>query len=425
MPSPYLIRPITQDEFPAFYAVLEHAFNSVRPAEPEVQHDLEVFEFDRTVAAFDGKQIVGTAAAFTMQLSVPGGIAATAGVAAVSVLPSHRRRGILTSLMHHQLADVRDRGETVAALFASESGIYGRYGYAPATTETEFTIRRGEGALRVPIVAGAAPAGQGMPELRITEPRQAAAELAQVYRSVLRDRPGLLARDDRWWDYLLWDPEHRRSGSGPLRCLIAADDAGPRGYALYSAATGPGDHWTGGGVLRVRELMAGDPVAYAALWRDLLSRDLVAEVSAPARPADDPLPHLLADGRRARPRLTDGMWIRLVSVPRALAQRRYACPVDLVIEVTDEVLPGNAGRWRLQAEGQPECADAPGASCEATTAPPDVALPAAALGSAYLGGTRLGALAGAGLVTELRPGSLSRLSAAMWWDPAPWSPTHF
>jgi predicted acetyltransferase len=422
MASPYPVRPISPDEFHAFYAVLEHAFNSTYPTEPELQHDLPGFEFDRSLAAFDAAQMVATAAALTLQLSVPGGMTAMAGVAGVTVLPTYRRQGILTSLMHRQLADIRDRGEAVAGLWASEGGIYARFGYAPATTQTEFTIRRGEGVFRTP---GPAPAsGGGSPRLRIADPGQAVAEMAQVYNSVLRRRPGVTSRDDRWWDFVLWDPEHRRSGGGPLRCLVAEDGAGARGYALYTAGPDRRDPWAEGDFLSVRELMAADPAACTALWRDLLNRDLVTEVTAWARPPDDPLPYLLADGRRARQKSTDGLWVRLVSVPQALAQRRYACPVDVVIDVADEILPENAGRWRLRAHG-PAAAGEPGASCEPTTAQPDLALPVATLAAAYLGGTRLGALGDAGLVTELRPGKLAELSVAMSWDPAPWSPTHF
>jgi predicted acetyltransferase len=425
MATPYPIRPIAQHEFPAFNEVLEQAFNSGSRTEPELEHDLVVFEFDRTLAAFDGPQMVGTAAAFTLQLSVPGGVTPVAGVAAVSVLPTHRRRGILTSLMRRQLSDIRDRGEPVAALWASESGIYGRYGYAPATTETEFTIRRGEGAFPAP-GPGPWPACSGEPpRLRIADPSGATSEMAQVYRSVLRQRPGLTARDDRWWDYLVWDPPHRGDEHSPVRCLVAEDEVGPRGYALYAAGHDRGDYWTPGDALHVRELMAADPPAYAALWRDLLTRDLVSKVTAPARPPDDPLPHLLADGRRARPKVTDGLWVRLVSLPQALVQRRYACPVDVVIDVTDDLFQGNAGRWRLRAEAPADPADQQRATCERTTAPPDVALPVTVLGAAYLGGTRLSGFAGAGLVSELRPGRLAALSAALSWDPAPWSPTHF
>ena len=268
-----------------------------------------------------------------------------------------------------------------------------------------------------------APGPGRAPRLRLAEPRDVTAELGQVYDGVRRQRPGMPARDDRWWDYTLWDPEHRRSGSSPLRCVIAEDDAGPRGYALFSARPEWGAHGIPGGVLAVRELMATDPAAHATVWGDLLTRDLVAEVRARMRPADDPLLHLLADSRRTRAHLLDGLWVRLVSVPGALAGRRYACAVDIVIDVTDDLLAENAGRWRLRAAG-PDAAPG-GACCERTSAPADVALPVRALGAAYLGGTRLGALAGAGLVTEIRPGSLAALSGALSWDRAPWCPAIF
>lgn len=158
------------------------------------------------------------------------------------------------------------------------------------------------------------------------------------------------------------------------------------------------------------------------MWHHLLSMDLVSEVVASRRPADDPLLHLLADRRNARPRVCDGLWIRLIDLPAALRQRRYAGPVDVVIDVTDPLLPANSGRWRLQAGG---FGGAEPPSCERTSAEPDIALGIADISAAYLGGTRLGTLAGTGLVTELRPGTLAPLSAALSWDPLPWSPMDF
>ncbi len=427
MAPAYPIRPVSAAESRAFYRVLEHAFNATYPTELELEHDLGITEFDRTLAAFDHDEMVGTAIALSLQMTVPGNAAAVAGVTGVTVLPSHRRRGILTSLMRRQLADVRDRGEPIAALFAAEAGIYGRYGYGAATAELDLTIRRGEGTVPVP-AAAAGPGGRGSaPRLRIADPKEATAELAAVYGSVQRGRPGMPARDDRWWEHLLWDPEHRRSGSGPLRCLVAGDGDGPRGYALYSARPGWGDDGIPAGTLQVRELMATDPAAHAAIWNDVLNRDLVGEVRASMRPVDDPLLHLLADRRRARPRLADGLWIRLVSVPEALTRRRYACPVDVVIEVADDLLAENAGRWRLRAPGA--LAGGPAAqhavSCERTSAAAEVTLPVRALGAAYLGGTRLADLAAAGLVREERPGAVAALSTAMSWEPAPWCPAGF
>ena len=420
MAAPYPIRPISQAEFPAVYEVLGHAFNATYPAEPEMQHDLGISEFDRSLAAFDGTEIVGTAIALTFQMTVPGGTVAAAGVTGVTVLPSHRRRGILSSLMHRQLSDIRDRGEAIAALFATEATIYGRFGYGPATAELDLMVRRGEGVLSAPEKSVT------VPRLRIVDPQRAWPELARVYGSVQAERPGMLARDDRWWEHILWDPEHRRSGDGPLRGLIAEDEAGPRGYALYSAHPDWDEDALPAGRLLVRELMATGPAAYAAIWNDLLSRDLIGEVRARMRPVDEPLLHLLADPRRARPKLREGMWVRLVSVPEALTRRKYTCAVDVVIEVTDDVLAENTGRWRLRAPGSvTDPASQEPASCERTSAPADLTLPVRALGAAYLGGTRLGALAAAGLVHEARQGAVAALSTAMSWEPAPWCPAGF
>jgi predicted acetyltransferase len=208
-----------------------------------------------------------------------------------------------------------------------------------------------------------------------------------------------------------------------LRCLLAEDASGTRGYALYAGV----DTWANflpENVLTVRELMATDPAASAALCTDLLSRDLTTEFRLPRRPVDDPLLYQLADPRRTRPKLNDNLWVRIVDLPRALAGRRYACPVDVVLEVRDEILPANAGRWRLTTT-----AEAPGGglavSCVPASAPADLVLDVTELGAAYLGGTRLGAMAGSGLVAELRPGATRQLSAALAWDPAPWCPMVF
>jgi len=418
MDAAYPIRPISEDEFRPFFTVLGHAFNATYPLDPELEHDRLILEADRTLAAFDGAEMVGTATALTLRVTVPGGELAMAGVTGVGVLPSHRRRGILSGLMRRVLADARDRGEAAAALFASEAAIYGRYGYGAATTELDLTIRQGEGVLAE---RAAGPA----PRLRIADPQDVVAELGAVFDAVAQGRPGMPARDKRWWDWVLWDPEHRRSGTGPLRCVIAEDETGPRGYALLSAKPDWDEHGIPSGELAVREMMATDPAAYTALWRDLLTRDLVGQVRAGTRPADEPLLFLLADPRRARPRVTDGLWIRLVSVPGALTRRRYACAVDVVIEVADDLFAENAGRWRLRA---PAAAGSPGphvVTCERTSASADLACPVRALGAAYLGGTRLGALAGAGLISEIRPGAVAALSAAMASDPAPWCPTGF
>jgi predicted acetyltransferase len=420
---PYPIRPVGPEELDQFRTASMHAFHGSPMSAADRELVLARLEFDRTLAAFDGRDPIGTTAIYSFQLSVPGHQSLpAAGVTWVGVLPSHRRRGVLNSLMARQLADVRDRGEPLAVLWASEAPIYPRYGYGCAVWHAEFTLHRGEGALAA--TATLAPA-EGRPRLRIVEPEAALPELAKVYDAVLATRPGCIARNETWWRTLIYDPTEWRRGLGPLRCVLAEDDGGPRGYALYAGQGNWDENSLPGGVLRVRELAAADLAATAALWSDLLSRDLTSEFHVPKRPVDDPLLFLLADPRRARPRLKDALWVRIIDVGGALTGRGYSCPVDVVIEVRDRLIPANAGRWHLSAAGVTAAGVSAAASCVPTTAAADVALDVAELGAAYLGGTTLGALAGAGLVTELRPGAVRQLSTALSWDPAPWCPVNF
>jgi len=415
----YPIRLVAEDELAAFLVVDQHASQGAPMSERAHANFLARLEFGRTLAAFDGDTIVGGTGAFSFQMRVPGAMAAVAGVSLVAVLPSHRRQGILSALMRRQLADVSERGEVVAVLFASESGIYGRYGYGRASWHAAYRLQRGEGTL-----APGAPADPGL-RLRIAEPLSARAELAKVYDLALAERPGLYARTEPWWDRLLTDLHSEDGSSQQIRCVLAEDDSGPRAYAVFtSTECWDEDAGLPRGVLEVSEALATDPAGTAALWDNLLSRDLVSEFHARMRPVDDPLLYLLADPRRVRSVVSDGLWVRLVDVGRALAQRHYASPVDVVIEVADELCPQNAGRWRLAAEAGVAPAGFR-ATCERTTAPADVVLPVWAVGAAYLGGTGLKAMANAGLITEATPGSLAALSTAMSWEPAPWCPMTF
>ena len=413
----FQIRPLTEDELPALEYVDQHAFNGRPDTERHRANWLARLELDRTLGAFDGTTLAGGTGVYSFRMRVPGAMAAVAGVSMVAVFPSHRRRGALTGLMRRQLSDIAERGEAVAALFASETEIYGRYGYGRASWHLTLKLGRGAGRL-----AAAAPADPAL-RVRITEPRSAHAEMGKVYELAMAERPGLYARTEPWWERLTHGPD---SDADPLtRCVLAEDDSGPRGYALFNSD----GRWEPGtflpdGEMNVTEAIAVDPAAAAALWGDLLNRDLITTFRLWMRPVDDPLLDLLADSRQGRPQLADGLWIRLVDVGKALAQRRYACPVDVVIEVRDEILPFNAGRWRLSTT-----AEAPGgglaASCVPASSAADLALDVTELGAAYLGGTRLGALADNGLVAELRPGAVRRLSAALAWDPAPWCPMVF
>ena len=268
-------------------------------------------------AAFDGDRIVGGAGAFPFELTVPGGTVACGGVTVVGVLPTHRRRGILTAMMRAQLEDIRDRGEPIAALWASEEVIYRRYGYGLASLSWEMALPSGYAALREP------------PDDRATAAHRPAGGVEGRLRRDLRPRPrsarpACSARTDTWWETRnLPDPPERRQGGGEKNVLVLELDGEPAGYALYRIHM----KFEGGasaGHVDVIEAVADGPLATRELWRVLLDMDWKATLKAYLLPIDHPLVHQLTYPRRMQLRVGDGLWVRLVDVGAALSARAYA-----------------------------------------------------------------------------------------------------
>lgn len=402
----YPIRPIDEAEWPGFSGVLAEGFGWT-PHPTQDERYKAVTEFDRTLAAFDGTTMAGVTSVFSLTMTVPGGRQIpVGGVTAVSVLPSHRRRGVLSGLMRRQLSDIRERGESVAALYASEALIYGRFGYGRAASELSYHIDKQRSAF-----VRDAPSDPSL-RIRVAVPAEARADFEKLYASLVTRRPGRYERSQGVWDRFLADEEFDREGWGSLRSILAEDDQGVRGYAIFRIKSSWDANGVPDGELSLHELEAADPAAYALLWRNVLDRDLVTKVKAGGRPVDDPLVALLADARQLRAAWSDELWVRLVEVDKALTARAYAAPVDAVIEVEDDVCPWNAGRWRLTAGTE-------GAECRPVDDEPAMTVPVAALGSAYMGDGLLGAQLGAGLLREHTPGAVRALEAAMAWSPKP------
>jgi predicted acetyltransferase len=398
------IRPIGIEEFERFAACDAAAGGYVHdPAELQLERAL--FEPDRSLAVCDGDRIVGTLGTFSFKMSVPAGEIPTAGTTWVSVYPTHRRRGLLTALMRRHLTDVHERGEPLAALWASESVIYGRFGYGAAAMSMRVEIQR----------TGALAPGSPLPPgtIRLIDREAAAAECAPVYERVRATRPGMMTRTPAWWaEAVLSDLESARKDGSEKLVAVHDSGSGTDGYVIYRIAPG----WDRGlpqGTVKVGELVASTPDAAADLWRYCIETDLCTSVQARLRPVDDPLPFLLADPRRARRDLSDGLWVRVVDVAAALAGRGYASTDQLVLQVTDAFCPWNDGPWRLDATPG-------GASCQRTDADPDVVLTAGALGAAYLGGVGVAQLAEAGLVQAPGKDAITRLDALLRVPLAPW-----
>ncbi len=335
---------------------------------------------------------------------VPGARTPVSGLSWVGVHPGHRRRGLLRAMMDDHLTRSLARREAVSALFAAEPAIYGRFGYGKAADDVRMTIPRGAALRDVP----------GWRDLRVRidrlDPQVHGPALAEVHGSI--DRPGWATRQTpELRAAFLDDPEPMRDGAESMRVAVVERDGRPAGYALFRRKPS-WQHAGPRGTVYLREVVAAEADVARALWGVLLDLDLMAEVETWFLAPDDPVVHLLVDPRAARPRLSDNLWLRLLDVPAALAARRYATEVDVVLEVTDGLLPSNAGCWRLV--GGPE-----GAAVTASHESPGLTLDVGELAAAYLGGTGLGALARAGLVTEHLPGTADRVGTAFGWPLAP------
>ncbi|MET0628775.1 MAG: GNAT family N-acetyltransferase [Acidimicrobiia bacterium] len=406
------LRPVADDERPAFYRAIATGFGDIRDDDELGPWGLAL-EPERTLAVFDGSEIVATAGAYSFHLTVPGGAQVpTAGVTVVTVRPTHRRRGLLLAMMDHQLDDVARRGEPLAALTASESLIYGRFGYGQATVVTRWELATDfADFISMPDTGG---------RLRLVDRADAPALVGPVYDDVARSQVGEVTRERGWWAHMY--DEHRPwspTRNPPFFTVVHEDHAGTvNGFARYSVE----QHWPQGQAahtLRAHEVVACDPDTETALWRYLLDVDLVATVATVDRPLDEPLRWRLVDPRRLRVTTTvDHLWVRVVDVAAALSARTYGADDALVLELVDAFRPANRGRWMV--DGGPD-----GATCARTDREPDLTMSVADLGALYLGGVDVTTLTRAGRVEERTNGAAARADRFFASHPAPWCSTHF
>jgi predicted acetyltransferase len=382
-----------------------HYFGRV-PVDEQITALRRVLAPNRVHTARDGDRVVGAAGSFAFDLAVPGGRVSAAGVTIVAVLPTHRRRGVLRQMMRAQLDACHARGEPVAYLWATEDTIYERFGYGIAAFSAEIDVPRGSSRLSE---SAAAPA-----RATLLAPAEAETLIAPIYEGVAKMTPGMFARTPEWWQArTLADPPWRRANSGELQCAVLELDAAPAAYALYRM-TPNFDRGVQMGAVQVVEAIGNSPEATRAVWRYLLDIDWMARVTASMLPVDHPLLLLVAEPRRLRFSLREGVWVRLVDVGAALSARCYQCTGSVVIEVADGFCPWNNGRWRIAA-----------GNVERTDAAADLRCGISALGSAYLGGFTWGQLSRALRVAELAPRAAARADAIFRTPYAPWCPEIF
>jgi predicted acetyltransferase len=394
--------PVTRDELREFVSSIWMAFHGDM-SDADLERWERLLEPERTLALRDDGRIVAGTGIFSRRLAVPGGDVPAAAVTLVGVRPTHRRRGLLSTLMRRQLTDVHEHGrEAVAILWASEPVIYGRFGYGLGSLAGNLAVDSGNASLRRPAEA----------RVDLIAPTEALPAMREIHEALWPAIPGMLDRPAGWWEDQIEDPEEHREGAQPLRAVVTED-----AYAMYSVKQNWGEEGPAGEVL-VLEALAATPEAEAAIWGYLLGLDLTRRVTWELGPSDHPLVHMVANAAHVRMSHGYGLWVRLVDLPRALSERTYGEPFEVVLEVADDVCPWNAGRWALRWDGTT-------ATCAKTALPAGLELGPQELGAAYLGGTRLEGLARAGRVRELRDGALAAAGRAFAGDRAPWCPEIF
>ena len=402
------IRTIEPDEFELWSQVGETPFGE-QASEWGMETDRRTLPLDRALAALHGEEMIGTAGAYELTMTVPGGALTAGGVSMVGVLPSHRRRGVLTALMKHQLEDLHDRGEAIAALWASESLIYPRFGYGLASWHGSVDIEK-EHARFI-----GDPGASG--RYRMVELAEAGKVVSPIHETVAAERPGMFVRTPAWWEQRsLGDPPERRHGWGPKWCVIWEHEGEARAYATYRVKNRWDDGFPSGRV-QVVDAFSTTLEGYREIWRFLFGIDLTTRLEAYFLPLDHPLLFMLDQPDRLRFRLGAGLWVRILDVAAALGARRYPHNGAVTIELADPFCPWNEGTWSVAVRDG-------AAAAERIEGRGDVVMGATELGMIYLGGNRVAHLAKAGRVHGDED-AIVLADAMFGWPVAPWCPEIF
>jgi predicted acetyltransferase len=405
------VRPIVADELPEWVRVGQTAFHATHSAEQEVTWRRDVLgqPTQRTLGAFDDQRIVGTLHTFRAQLTLPGGTQLCSdAITSASVLPTHRRRGVLRDMLTYDLRAAREQGELASILIAAEYPIYTRFGYGPATCSAAYTLDV-HAALFT-----REPSGGSLELVSMSQIRELAPQLFDAFR---RTQPGQIDRAAYYWDSRLGLRQSPWT-QPPSQCLVYSAAGQAQGYCLYDVE-GAWQRRVPHSTLVVQELIALTPDAYLSLWQYCARVDLVSLVRAGLRRVDEPMVWLLDNPRAAVREVerADFLWLRPLDLSAALAARRYACEGELVLGVDDPL--GLCGGRVLLRGG------VDGAECSATTRSADLELGVDALGAVMLGRSGWGSLAQAGRIDENTPGALERAAAMFGSAQAAWCSTFF
>ncbi|SMC61420.1 GNAT family N-acetyltransferase [Kibdelosporangium aridum] len=401
----FAVRVLTEDtELRAAHSLLRVALHSPPMSDSDWESVRKTYAPKRYFGAIADGVAVGSAYVYDSAMAVPGGnTVLMGGLARVGVRADYRRRGVMTELMRFQLADAKANGHVLSTLHASESGIYGRFGYGIGTRAREIHL------IKPRIRAGVPRSGR----VRMLSSAEAIEQTAPLYERIGLYRTGMMARGRDWWTVQFEDPTR---GDEPYLVAVHSGPDGDDGYVIYKAKGN--DRYVAddyGATLEVFDLVGANQAARNDLWRFLIEIDLVREIHAHARPVDEPVELLLENPRSCITRnIDDDVWVRLVNVPAALSARTYGDADPVVVAVNDAFLPENSGSYLVSREGVTKA-----------TAQAELTLDADTLGMLYFGAWRPSDLAAAGRIRVGDHAALARADRLFEPDSIPWCGTNF
>jgi predicted acetyltransferase len=399
----FKIRSTAQADLEVFIKTLHAEFGRYPPTAEDDGGGVfwSAMEMDRNLFALtEDDRPVGTLAAYGFELTVPGGTQVpTTGITNVGVLPSHRRQGVMTALMRHQINTLRALGECVSVLLATEATIYRRTGFGPATFGRRLTVTSHRAEYASP--RSGAPVDESGGSIDVLPRGDCVEVLEEVYDRYRRLQPGSLDRPHRFWALGAGEAPVARE---PRYIAIHRDSDGlAEGYASYSIDAG---------TLYVDETITVNDSARTALDRLLLSHDLVTQVIFKETPSDHPLRWQLNDYEAPESSGDEvWLWLRVLDVAKALSLRGWSCDGHLVLHVNDPFL-GESGRYALTVrDGR--------AQCTTTDEEPDLTLDVSDLGSLYLGAVSPTFLVRAGHIAARDAEAVQRADSLFRSDRAP------
>ena len=400
MPMQYEIRPISSKEFSEFSETTARAFGIDQDAK-YLSMKKSYFDFDRTLAVIHKNGIIGGCVSSPYLLNIPGGQVNVAAVADVSVLPNHRRKGILTKMMRTQLSNIYKKGESFAALWAEESPIYGRFGYGISSFHENWVLNRQHNEFNTNI------ANKGT--IEYLNPSKITESLPQIYERATLDVPGIIQRPKMYWQVIAEDFESKRNNESKMQHVTYSEGNHITGYASYRTVPAG---------ISVHELIGMDLNSVITLWRFCLDMDLRLQAQIYRRPLDDIFPLLLKDPGRLSRAIKEGLWLRLVDVQKALTLRKYSLQTRLVIRVIDSFCQWNDQTFELQTDGKDN-------NCLPSNSNPDICISVSDLASVYLGTIKFSTLLKCGRIQQETDNAVHKADMMFSYKQAPWSPFYF